>query len=122
MFGTSISGWLHHCGFGFLADISVEVLVQACFFCSIQYCVPLCLSEYHIPEAVKHLGQWIIYEVLHSQCAVPNKHAGSGSVIHLLSFVLRNVHESQASEHMEMLQIWLLAGPMPGLVLSLTNC
>jgi len=77
------------------------------------------LNKYHISGAVKRPGQWIVYEVLLSRYAVPNKYAGSGSVIQLLSFLFRNVDESQASEHTEMLQRWL--PPMPGLVRSLAD-
>ena len=119
-FGTFISDWLLLCGFGFgfLDDISIEVLVQNRFVCSIRCCVPLSFAEYHISGGVKRPGQWIVYEVLSSRYAVPNKYAGSGSVIQLLSFLFRNVHESQSSEQMEMLQRLLLSGSMPGLVQS----
>jgi hypothetical protein len=40
------------------------VLVQDRFVCSIRCCVPLPFSEYHISGALKHTGQWIVYEVL----------------------------------------------------------
>jgi hypothetical protein len=55
-------------------------------------------SEYHISGAVKRLGQWIVYEVLFSQYAVSNEHAGCGSVIQHPSFLFRNVDESEASK------------------------
>ena len=53
-------------GFGFLDDISVEVLIQYRFICSVQCRVPLSFSEYHISGAVKRLSQWVVYEVRHS--------------------------------------------------------
>jgi hypothetical protein len=61
----------------------VEVLVQDRFICSIWCDVPNPFSEYHILEAVKHLAQWIVYEVLPSQYAVGNEYANSGSEIQL---------------------------------------
>ena len=99
-------GWLllYGFGFGFLDDISVEVLIQDRFVSSIRYCVPLSFSEYHISGAVKRPGQWIVYEVLLSRYALPTEYAGSGSVIQLLQFLFRNMDESQASEHTEMIQ------------------
>jgi len=112
-------GWLLLCGFGFLDDISVEMLGHDRFVCSIRCCVPFPFSEYHISGAVKRLGQWIVYEILLSRYAVPNEYAGSGSVIQLLLFLFRNVEESQASEQTEMLHNWL--PPMPGLVRGFTD-
>jgi len=113
--------WLLLCGFGFgfLYDISVEVLVQDCFVCSIRYCVPLPFPGYHISGAVQRLGQWIIYKVLLRRYGVPNEYACSASIIQLLSFLFRNRDESQASKHTDMLQRWL--PPMPGLVRSLAT-
>jgi hypothetical protein len=48
-------------------------------------------------------GQTIVYEVLISRYAVPNQYAQRLSVLEPLSFLFRNVDESQASEHIEML-------------------
>jgi len=111
MFRISISSWLRGFrfllgggGFGFLDDIPVAVFVPDHLVCSILCCVPIPFSECHISGAVMRPGQLIVYEVLLSRYAVPNKYAGSGSVIHLLAFLFRNMHESQASEHTEMHQ------------------
>jgi len=89
----------------FYDDISVEVLVQDCFVCSIRYCVPLSFSEYHISGAVKRLGEWIVYGVLVSRYALPNEYADSGFVMQHLSFLIRNVDRSQATEHTEMFKM-----------------
>ena len=85
--------------FGFLNDISIEVLIEDRFVCSVRCCIPLSFSEYHISGVVKGLGQRVVYKVLLSRYAVPNEYAGSGSVIQLVSFLFRNVDKSQVSEH-----------------------
>jgi hypothetical protein len=103
---------------GFLDDISVEVLVHKRFICIIWCCLTLFFSGYHTLGAVKCLGQSIVYEVLLDQYAVPNECAGSGSVIQLISFLFLNMHESQGSEHTEMLQPLLFSDMMPGLIWS----
>jgi len=107
-------GWLLCCGFGFRDDISVEVLVQDHFACSIRCCLHHSFSGYHISGVVNCLGQWIVYEVLLNQSAIRNEFAGSGSVTNLLSFLFQNVNENQVSEFTEMVQTWL--PPMPGLI------
>jgi hypothetical protein len=99
---------MHLGGCAFHDDISIEVVVQDCFICSIRCCVLLSISEYHISGAVKHLGQWIVYEVLLSGYAVPNEYSGCGSEIQLVLFLFLNIHKGQALEHMEMLQQWPL--------------
>ena len=111
--------WFLLYDFRFLDGISVEVLVQDRFVCSIQCCVPLSLPEYHIGGAVKRLGQWVVYEVLLGRYAVPTEYAGSDPVIQRLSVLFRNFDESQASAHTGMLQRW--PPPRPGLVRRLTN-
>ena len=90
-------GCLLLCGLRFLDDGSVEVLIQDRFVCSIRCCIPLSITEYLIWGAEKRHGQWIVYEVLLSRYAVPIEYAGSGSVIQLLLFLIRNVDKSQAS-------------------------
>jgi len=58
---TSICGWQHLCGFGFLDDISVELLSQDRSVCCIQCCVPLSFSEYYISGVVNCLGHRVVY-------------------------------------------------------------
>jgi len=71
MFGITIYGWLRGFRFllggrvfGFIDDISLNVLIQDRFICSIRCCALLPFSEYHILGAGKCSGQWIIYDVL----------------------------------------------------------
>jgi hypothetical protein len=80
-----------------LNHISMEVLSSNRFVSSIQCCVPLPFSEYHISGAVKHQCQWIIDKVILSGYAVPNEYARSGFEIQLLSFLFRIVHEGQVT-------------------------
>jgi hypothetical protein len=96
--------WLLLSGFGFLDDISVEVLVQDCFICSIHCHVPLRFSEYLIAGAVKRLSLWIIYEVLCCRDAVPNECNGSPRRMQRLSYLIRKMDLKQTSKHSEMLQ------------------
>jgi hypothetical protein len=119
MLGTFISGWLLLGGIVILDHVSVEVLVQDRFVCSIQCCVPLPFPEYHVSGVVKRPGQWIVYKVLLSQYAVPNEYAGRGSGVQLLSFLFLNVDASQASEHTAMLYRWI--PPIPGHIRSLAH-
>ena len=56
--------WLRLCGYGYLNDISAEVLIQDHHICSIQCRILLFFTEYHMSEAVKHLGQWVVLNVL----------------------------------------------------------
>jgi hypothetical protein len=88
-------GWelLYGFGFGFLDDISAEVLVQDRFITSIRCHLLPPFSEFHIWEAVQRIGQSIVYEVLLSHYAVPKNYAGRGFVIQLLMFLFRNVDE-----------------------------
>ena len=104
MFGTFISSRLLPAEFGFLSDISVEVLIQDCLICSILCCVPLFFSDYHHSGGVKCVGQWVIHDVLFSHYAVLNEFAGSCSVIKPLLLPCWNVNEGQESDHMVILQ------------------
>jgi len=97
------------------------MLVQDGFVCSIWGSVPVPFSEYHIWGALEHPGPWIICEVLLNQYSVPNEYAGRGSIIKLRLILFRNVHESQASEHTQMLQRWLHSGSMPGHIRTLAD-
>jgi len=111
--------WLHFCEFGFSDDISVEVLIQDRFFCSIWGCVAHSFSEWYMSQAVKCSGQWDIHHILFSWYAVPNESAWRCSDFWPHLFLFENVHKSQASAHMKMLQKWLPS--MPGVVQRLAN-
>jgi len=116
-----IFGWflLYGFQFGFPKDISIEVLIQDRFSCSIRRCVPLPVSEYYMLGVVKRLGQCIIYEVQLGRYAIWNECAGSGCVIRLLCSVCRNVVDRLATVRTEAMQN--LRPPMPGILWGFTN-
>jgi len=61
-FRTFITGWELLCGFGFVDDISVEVLIHDRILLRIRCCVALSVVAYHISGVGKYLGQWMVYE------------------------------------------------------------
>jgi len=106
--------------FGSFRDISVEVLLQDHFVCTMWLVVLLSFIEYTIPGPVMHVQQWVVHEELFCRYAVPNIYAGSYSIILHCSFLFWIMLESQASEYTKMLQRWLPFESMPGLVTSRT--
>jgi len=120
-FIISFSSWLLLCGIGSLEDIAGEVFVQDHFVRSIRCCVLLSFADYRLCRTVKRPGQWVIYYILLSRYALPNKYGGSCSEILLLLLLFQNAYESQTSEPTEIFQSWCLSRSMRGLVQSLAE-
>jgi len=125
-FGCFFLHWL--CGFRFLLgwcglhnNIPIKALFQNCLTCHIQYGIVLSFTGYNITRVVKHLCEWVTERVRCYSYDPPNKSAGSCPIMQHLSFLIRHVHNDQASEQMAMLWWYLYCRSMADRLWNITD-